>query len=380
MRRVWNWLPSFGSSLVIAANTLAASPAPLPSSASAAATAPAELTDDQELRPLLDRLNQLSQLIERDAQSPQAWQYHLEQAEVLLRLASLSRDKERESTLRMSVDSFYSAALLSPRDQPLAFERLRQLPQRLAQVFPGHAVNHYAVLQEIKADCMRVLEDTGDNAKAQQHRCTRLLRYAQQHPGAPESAKAILEAAHIYESLGETKEAGRCYRYLVAHVPGAAARKAEGALWRLGESHGPVQLQLPFLYPSGSAGEAAFNVDQFHGSLVVVYFWTSASPQAAEDFETLKQLTDRHGGRGVEVVYVNMDDDPAVGRAFLSGRLTAGIHLHQAGGLQGAIAERYGILEAPQAFLLGRDGTLLKHSLPAARLEAEVAGGLQRGQ
>lgn len=384
MRRIWNWLPSFGSSLVLAANALAAPPAepPTPPDGALVTTAaPADMADEREVRPLLERLSQLSQLIDRDNQSAQAWQYHLEQAEVLLQLAVHSRGKERANTLKMAVDGFYSSALLAPREQPLAFERLRQLPQRLGQAFPGNAIVEYAILQEIQADCMRVMEETGDNNKAQEHRCTRLLQFAQQHPGAPAAARAILEAAHIRESLNENAEAARCYRYLITHFPAdAAVRKAEGALWRLGQNPGPVHLQLPFLYPTGSGSESTFNIDQLHGSLIVVYFWTSASPHAAEDFEALKHLTDRWAGRGLEVVYVNLDEDAAQGRAFLSGRLTAGVHVHQAGGLQSAIAERYGIQELPQAFLLARDGSLLKHSLPAARLESEVLANLPRGR
>jgi hypothetical protein len=385
MRRIWNWLPSFGSSLLLAANALAApSAGPLAATddASPSATAPTpateQLADEREMRPLLERLGQLSQLIDRDGQSPQAWQHHLEQAEVLLRLAGYSRDKERETTLRMAVDGFFSAALLAPKDQPSAVERLRQLPQRLAQAFPGNPAIHHAVLREIEADSMRVLERSGDNVKAQQHRCTRLLQFAQQHPDMPEAAKIVLEAARVCESIGETNMAGRCYRYLMEHFAGdVAARKAEGALWRLDPGHAPVQLQLPLLYPTGHASEDVFNVDQCRGKLVIVYFWTSTSQQTSADFETLKHLTDHHGGRGLAVVYVNMDDDPAQGRAFLSGRLMAGVHLHQAGGLQGAVAERYGIQEVPHAFLLGRDGGLLKHSLPVSRLEEELDDRLQ---
>src|SRR5579883_3209178 len=151
------WLPSLGGSLLIAANLFAFSPDAVPADG---------VANEQQLRPLLDKLTELSQLIERNNQSPQVWQYHLEQAELLLRLAAQSQQKERESILRMAVDGFYSAAILCPREQPVAFERLRQLPQRLAQFFPGSSAILYAVLQEIQADCILVLEQSGgDNTK-----------------------------------------------------------------------------------------------------------------------------------------------------------------------------------------------------------------------
>lgn len=382
MKPIWKWLPSLSGSLVIAANTFASAPVMARDGAVPAAPAGLPVADEQHLRPLLDKLSQLSQLIDRNAQSPQLWQFHLEQAEVLLQLAAQSRDKERESILRMAVDGFSSSALLCPREQPLALQRLQQLPQRLAHFFPDSPAILYAVLQEIQTDCTLVLEKTGgDRGKTEEHRCTRLMQFAQEHPQASEAPKAVLQAAQIRESLGQTDEAGHCYRYLIEQFPNdAASRKAGGALWRLGQSHQPMYLELPLLYASGSTTNAAFNLDELRGRLVVVYFWTSTSERAAEDFQTLKQLTDRYVGRGLEVVYVNMDADAAQGRAFLSGRLTAGIHCHQPGGLDGPLAERYGIQEVPQAFLIGRDGTLLKHSLPASRLEAELGGLLPRGR
>src|SRR5579875_836207 len=374
MKATSKWLPSLGGSLLIAAHLFAFSPDAGPVDG---------VANEQQMRPLLDKLTELSQLIERNNQSPQVWQYHLEQAELLLRLAAAqSQPKEREDVLRMAVDGFYSAAVLCPREQPVAFERLRQLPQRLAQFFPGSPTILYAVLQEIQADCILVLEQSGgDNAKSEKHRCERLLQFAREHPDVPEAAKAVLQAAQTAESLGDNEEASRCYLYLVEHFPNdAAARKAAGALWRLGQNHQPMALELPLLYSSRNSRNALFNLEELRGRLVVVYFWTSTSEGVAEEFQKLKQLTDRYAGRGLEIVYVNMDAEPAEGRAFLSGRLTAGVHVYQPGGLDGAVAERYGLQKVPQAFLVNRDGTLLKHSLTASRLEAELADRLPRGR
>ncbi len=381
MSAMWKWLPSLGSSLLIAANTFASSD--IPNRGQDAQPAPAAtVPDEQQLRPLLDKLTQLSQFIERNSESPQVWQYHLEQADVLLRLAAQSQEKERESILRMAVDASYSAALLCPRDQPVAFQRLRQLPDFLTQLFPGNPAVLYAVLQEIQADCILVMEQTGgDQVKSEQHRCARLLRFAREHPEMPEAAKVVLQAAQTAESMGANEEAVRCCRYLVEHFPNdKTARKAAGALWRLGDNHEPIAMVLPLLYSTGSTPNSLFNFGELRGRMVVIYFWTSTSEHADEDFQALKQLTDRYMGRGLEVVYVNMDTDPAQGRAFLSGRLTAGVHLHQPGGMDGSIAERYGIQKVPQAFLVGRDGTLLKHSLSVSRLETELGNELPHGR
>jgi peroxiredoxin len=380
----WKWLPSLGGTVLIAANTFASYPVSgyAPSNRVApVATGNVARDEGQQMPPLLQRLTQLSQLIERNAQSPELWKYHLEQADVLLQLAGQSTEKERDGLLRMAVDASYSAAVLCPREQPVAVQRLRQLPQYLAQAFPGNPAMIYALLQGIQADCTLVLERSGgDHAKSEEYRCERLMQFAQLYPEAPEAIKSVQQAAKTRESLGQNEEACHCYRFLVEHFPNApAARKAEGALWRLGSDHEPIQLQLPLLYVSGSSTQNTFNLDELRGKIVLVYFWASTSTSALEDFQTIRQLTDRYGSRGLEVVYVNMDAESAQARAFLSGQLTAGVHCYQAGGLDSPLAERYGIQELPQAFLIGRDGSVLKHSLPASRLEAELVGNVSHG-
>jgi hypothetical protein len=377
MMRVSKWIPTVGIALLFTANVPASPPAAGPDESAAVTRTVGE--NDREVKPLLDKLSELSRLISENAQSPQAWRYPLEQADVLLQLAGRSKGEERDKLLRMAIDSFYSAAVLSPGDQPAAYERLLRLPEQFARALPSNPLAQYAMLQEIQADCMRELEKNGgDRAKAQEHRRVRLMRFARENIQSPEAPGAVLEAAQISETSGAIDEACRCYRYLNENFPGhAAGRKAGGALWRLGKIDGPVRLEMPLLY--APSGDAPFDLAQLRGKLVVVYFWSSIDAHAADDFRALKQLTDHYGSRGVEVVYVNMDDDPAKGRALLSGQLTAGVHVYQSGGLAGAAAERYGILELPHAFLVGKDGTLLGHSLPAAQLESHVTQHLHTG-
>jgi hypothetical protein len=122
--------------------------------------------------------------------------------------------------------------------------------------------------------------------------------------------------------------------------------------------------------------EPLFDLTQLRGKLVVVYFWASTSEQVGEDFATLKRLTDRYRSRGLELVYVNLDDNPTSAEDFLSEQLTAGTHLFARGGLDGPIAESYDLHSLPQAFAVAPDGTLLRHSVQVAELEALVSAHL----
>jgi hypothetical protein len=333
---------------------------------------------------LLDRVSALSDLINRNSQSPQVWQYLLEQSDVLMQLAAHSRADERDNFLRMAVDCCHGAAVRSPDSDTTASRRLIQLCAQLAHSDAGSPVATYAAMQEIQAEYMRLLAQNPEHPEvAQDHLRRSLVQFAQDHPGTPEAPKAILDAAQLSVTLGKIEDARRCYRYVIEQFPGqAAARKAGGALWRLGLGGEPVHLELPLLYSAGAGQDAGtdapFDLAQVRGKVVVVYFWSSSSPHAAEDFQILKTLTDRYQYRGLATVYVNMDTEPVLAREFLSGRLTAGTHVYQRGGLDGPIAERYGIQVLPQVFLIGKEGTLVSHSVKVSQLEAEVAGRLPR--
>lgn len=358
----------------------APSPARLAPVAAPPAAAPVESAQDKNIQPLLERLSTLGQLIARENQSQQSWRLHVEQAEVLLQLAAQAKAKDRDDWLRMAVDSHYGAAVISPAAERTAYQRLVQLPAQLARAYPGNPIVTYAALKEIQADHMMTLEKNGgDAAKAKVRLCNRMLGFAREYPTAPEAPKAVLDAGQTFESLQRIEDASRCYRYLAEHFSTTPqARKAEGSLWRLGGSEGAVNVELPLLFASGESASPPFNLKEYRGKLVVVYFWSSENPQTGIDFDALKRITDRHLGHGLEMVYVNVDVDPAKGREFLSGRLTAGIHLYQKGGLDGIVANRYGIQAVPTVFLVAKDGTLAKHSLQAAQLETEISGSLPR--
>ena len=239
----------------------------------------------------------------------------------------------------------------------------------------------YAALQGVRADYLRRLMETGDPGAARVHLCEGLVAFAAAYPRSPEAPGAVFEAAQSYEELSQTDDARLCYRYLAEHFPAqAVARKARGSLWRLAGPGTPVPLDLPPLYPSGDVTGATTTPIRPHGGKVVVaYFWSSTAPQAAAEMEKLRELSDRFQNQGLEVVSIDVDADPAQGRAFLAGKLTAGEHLYQPGGPDGA-AEHYGITMLPSAMLVSGDGKLIRNSLKAAQLDAEVAKQLAGGE
>ena len=68
---------------------------------------------------------------------------------------------------------------------------------------------------------------------------------------------------------------------------------------------------MSFIQPAGQFDgiDCLDDLKQLRGKVVLVYFWSSTSPRAAEGFDALKPLTDRYQYRGLQVVYVNVGED-----------------------------------------------------------------------
>jgi hypothetical protein len=327
-------------------------------------------TLDQESQ-LYTRLNALGDVIGGNTQSSKLWSYQLAQGDVLLKLATDCRTEERDGWLRAAVDSYQSAGVLSPDDDLSAHQRLFQI----AGSFPESPVAHYALLQEMHLDYQRALGKVDvDSTKARELLRDRLVGFVEEFPNAPEAPQVVMEVGQLSEALGKMADARRFYRFLAEHCPNhAVAQQAGQALWRLGLAGEPMPLKLPLLFAGPGGG--VFDVAEVDSKVVVGYFWssTSARAQLEEDFRALKQLTDRYRDHGLEVVYVNLDSDPAQAKTFLTGRAMAGVHVFQQGGLD-PLAERYGMQTLPQAILIGKDGIVMQHGVPPSQLESEVAG------
>jgi TolA-binding protein len=335
--------------------------------------------EDRETQQLLQQLTALGETLVREIQSPHVWKLQIQQGDVLLQIAHRSKGAERDHFLRMAMDTYLSAAISSPANEPLAWGRVDQLPGHILQYFPGCNLYSTAALKGLRAQHTRQTQSgQGSSAQNEVALAQRLLSFAQQYPQAPEAPQVIQEAAQIYETQGNKGEAGRCHRLLADQYAGTpVARQARLALRRLGGIDGEIiPLQLPLLYPTSASGNLPYDIQDLHAELIVLVFWSSDSPGLAEEFDAVKRLTDRYHSRGLEVVYVCMDEDANRAREFLSGRVLTGTHVWFKDGLKSAFAERYGLERLPEAFLLSQGRAVLTPSLSASQMEAAVAAHL----
>jgi thiol-disulfide isomerase/thioredoxin len=94
----------------------------------------------------------------------------------------------------------------------------------------------------------------------------------------------------------------------------------------------------------------------YRGKVVLVDFWASWCPPCIIAMPELIELQKRHAGR-LQVIGVSMDDDAASARA-VAGRFAFNYPLLMGDAKFGHLYG--GILGLPSAFLIGRDGKVLK--------------------
>ena len=94
-------------------------------------------------------------------------------------------------------------------------------------------------------------------------------------------------------------------------------------------------------------------LNELQGKVVLVDFWASWCAPCLQSFPWMNGLHARHGGDGLVIVAVNLDQDRALADAFLN-RVPAQFRVEY--DPSGRLAKSFGVEAMPTSFLIGRDG------------------------
>ena len=89
------------------------------------------------------------------------------------------------------------------------------------------------------------------------------------------------------------------------------------------------------------------------GRLVLVNFWATWCPPCLHEMPDFQSLHERYESRGLSVLGINIQEDPAKVRRYVE-RL--GVRYPNLLDPDGEISKAYGIVGTPSTFLIGRDG------------------------
>ncbi len=325
---------------------------------------------DPELQKLMEELGKLDANPPGDqaaaGPNPKVVQYNLQRADILQRIAAKAKSEERDQWLRQQADCYSAATLSSPEGDRTGYDRLMELEKQVAKDQPGSPVAAYIAFREMQADfALRPTKGT-DSAKTQEQLLQRLAKFVEDYPQGEDTPDALMQLGMVSELMGKETEAKNWYKQLIKNHADKKSfvSKAEGALRRFELEGKALELTAPTL--SGSR----FDINSLHGKVVVIYYWDSSNQQSIGDFARLKELLRLYGSKGLELVCINLDNSPPLAGGPME--RAPGTQIAQAGGLESALANQYGIVVLPTMFLVGPDGKVVSRTVQIATVEDEI--------
>ena len=135
-----------------------------------------------------------------------------------------------------------------------------------------------------------------------------------------------------------------------------------------------LALALPF-----KAMAADIDFDQLKGKVVYLDFWGSWCGPCRESFPWMEAMHEKYAAQGLEVIAVNLDQEPELAQKFLQKYAPQFRIEYDA---SGDMAGQFGVDTMPTSFLIGRDGKARKkhkgfHAERKAAYETEISALLE---
>lgn len=321
--------------------------------------APAE---DERLKPLLDRLRGIESKLS-EATGEARVKLAEEQISVLDEVVAAAGDDQRVFWTRQQAETI--AASVQEGVLPGGIERLERIVEGAAGDEPLEAFVAFRLASARYAAAMQ--EPGADVGKVQTAWLEELAAFVERHPTAPDAAEALLQMGIADEFGGEEKQALARYEAIVTQFPeSGSAKKARGAARRLQSVGRTLSL-------SGTAVDGkAVSLESLKGVPVLVHYWATWCEPCKVDIAQIKELYAKYGPKKFAVVGIALDTDKQVLAKFLGQKPLPWPQLHEAGGLDGRLAEELGVLTLPTMFLLDAEGKVVDRNLVIADLEKKL--------
>lgn len=328
--------------------------------------------DDGGFSTEVQKLLQELQAIQTPApgNSAAAAKYHVDRAAVLEKIVKLLQGPNQETFLKQMIEALATAAEAGDAN---GTARLKQFQDFYAKAAPGTPIAGFVAFRVIVAEYTAKLgQANADVAKVQTWWRESLEGFLKTYPTAEDAPDAMNRLAMAFEFTGKDDGSAKTwYENLVKGFPNHAyAAKAQGAIRRLTSEGQAFQLA------GAKLGEGTpFNVASLNGRAVIVYYWASWGREAAAELKQIGDLAKTYGPKGLAVVTVNFDTEPAKAMAAVNAVPVEGaVHLYAPGGLDGSpLGTAYGIQMVPHVFLVGKNGTVVnKNAQTGPVLKDEV--------
>ena len=243
-----------------------------------------------------------------------------------------------------------------PATSPRRARRSTASSRRAARSAP------YAALHKIQA--VNSIESAEPGAKPEKVLAAyldKLKGFLKDYPQADDRPDALFQIATLNEFDNEEKDARAYYAKLAEESPKSEfGKKAAGALRRLDLAGKPIDLT-----GKGINGEP-MDASKFQGKPLLVLFWTSTADAGRRELPELAKVQAKHKDQGLEVLGVCLDTDKAAVQAYLKDNGLAWPQILEPKGMDGEVANQYGIISLPTMFLVDAGGKVRNRNIRSA--------------
>jgi peroxiredoxin len=102
-------------------------------------------------------------------------------------------------------------------------------------------------------------------------------------------------------------------------------------------------------------GKAVEHLQQYRGKVLYVDFWASWCGPCAQSFPFMERLDRELRARGLEILGVNLDEDPGDAREFLAEHP---VNFRLVADVNGQCARSFGVRAMPSSYLVDRQGVI----------------------
>jgi thiol-disulfide isomerase/thioredoxin len=315
----------------------------------------------EKLKPLLAKLRDLeTKIAAADAagRGPLA----VEQVAALEQVVAAADAAERPFWVRQYAETVAAGV----QDGSLA-DGIGKLEQLAKGVPPEDPLAGFVLFRLAQARYAAAMQQPGvDIDKVQTAWLDELRAFVEKYPKSSDAPEAMLQMGIADEFSGKEREALDRYAAIVNDFPDSVpARKARGAARRLESVGKPLSL-------SGVALDGkTVTLDSLRGTPVLVHYWATWCEPCKVDIAQIRELSAKYGKK-FAVVGIALDSEKSQLQKFLQVKPIAWPQLHEAGGLDGRLAEELGVLTLPTMILLDAQGVVVDRNVVITDLEKKL--------
>jgi thiol-disulfide isomerase/thioredoxin len=316
----------------------------------------------EKLKPMLAKLRDLETKIaaaDATARGPLA----VEQVALLEQVVAAAEAAERPFWIRQYAETLAAGV----QDGSLA-DGIGRLEQLAKGVPADDTLAGFVLFRLAQARYAAAMQQPGvDIDKVQATWLEDLRTFVEKYPTSSDAPEAMLQMGIADEFSGKEREALDRYLAIVRDFPDSGpARKARGAARRLESVGKPLAL-------AGVALDGKnVSLESLRGTPVLVHYWATWCEPCKVDIAQIRELVAKYGPKKFAAVGIALDSDKAQLQKFLQAKPIAWPQLHEAGGLDGRLAEELGVLTLPTMILLDAQGVVVDRNVVITELEKKL--------